>query len=78
MPSAVVVDSGPCVALFDRDDSHHKAAVEFVRRQRRRELLSTLAVVTEVMYLLDFSLQAQTDFLTWVNSGAHGAQRLPS
>ena len=69
MPNAVIIDSGPCVALFDRDDDYHKQAVEFIRRQRA-PLLSTLAVITEVMYVLDFSLQAQRDFLSWVRAGA--------
>ena len=69
MRNAVVIDSGPCVALFDRDDDYHDTAVRFIRRQQR-PLLSTLAVVTEVMYLLDFSIQSQVDFLAWVHSGA--------
>ena len=69
MPNAVVVDSGPCVALFDRDDDYHDTALRFIRRQRA-PLLSTLAVLTEVMYVLDFSLQAQVGFLSWVSSGA--------
>lgn len=69
MPNTVVVDSGPCVALFDRDDDYHQTALEFIRQQAT-PLLSTLAVITEVMYALDFSLRAQCDFLSWVHSGA--------
>ncbi len=69
MPQAVVVDSGPCVALFDRDDEYHKRAIDFIRHCHN-PLMSTLAVITEVMSVLDFSLRAQTDFLTWVKSGA--------
>jgi predicted nucleic acid-binding protein len=71
VPNAVVIDSGPCIALFDRDDDYHETAVQFIQRQRA-PLLSTVAVVTEVMYMLDFSLQAQVDFLSWVRSGAIG------
>lgn len=69
MRNAVVIDSGPCIALFDRDDDYHETAVEFIQRQRA-PMLSSLAVITEVMYVLDFSLQAQVDFLSWVQSGA--------
>lgn len=69
MPNAVVIDSGPCIALFDRNDDYHETALQFIRRQPV-PLLSTLAVITEVMYVLDFSLQAQRDFLSWVRAGA--------
>ncbi len=69
MPRRIVIDSGSCVALFDRDDDYHDAALSFVR-QTPAELVSTLAVVTEVMYVLDFSLRTQKDFLTWVKVGA--------
>ncbi len=69
MPERIVVDSGPCIALFNRDDEYHEQAVQFVRGMRA-ELVSTLAVVTEAMYVLDFSLMAQTDFLRWVRDGA--------
>ena len=57
MQDTVVVDSGPCIALFDRDDEYHQAAIDFVKHTPAR-LVSTLAVVTEVMYVLDFSLRA--------------------
>lgn len=69
MPARVVVDSGPLYAYIDRRDAHHLAAVSFLQGFRG-ELLSTLAVITEVMYLLDFSIDAQLDFLTWLRNGA--------
>ncbi len=69
MPKRVVVDSGPCIALFNRDDEYHEQALQFIR-STSAELLSTMAVVTQVMYVLDFSLQAQKDFLTWLRAGA--------
>lgn len=68
MPANVVFDSGPLVALFDRDDAHHARTVEFMRRFRGIAI-SNLAVVTEVMYLLDFSGPAQRSFLEWIQSG---------
>jgi hypothetical protein len=69
MPRRVAVDSGPLVALFDRNDDDHTKAREFIRRFRG-ELFSNVAVVTETLYLLDFSAQAQLDFLAWATSGA--------
>jgi predicted nucleic acid-binding protein len=69
MPKQVVIDTGPLVALFNRDDNFHGQALRFVQGFRG-ELLTTMAVVTEVMYLLAFSLEAQKDFLRWITDGA--------
>ena len=69
MPATVVVDSGPLVALFDKDDRFHADALRFIQQLRGRAV-SNLAVVTEVSYLLDFSRQAQLDFWQWVRNGA--------
>lgn len=63
MPS-VAVDTGPLVALFDKDDREHVAAKSFVDRTSDR-LVTNLAVITEATFLLSFSIDAQTDFLTW-------------
>jgi predicted nucleic acid-binding protein len=69
MPRRVIADSGPLVSLFDRDDEYHGRAKDFLRRFQGR-LLSNMAVVTEVMYLLDFRLEAQLGFLRWARRGA--------
>jgi uncharacterized protein len=69
MPAKAVVDSGPLVALFDGRDADHTRVVSFLAGYRGR-LHSTLAVITEVVHLLDFSHGAQHDFLTWFFSGA--------
>ncbi len=68
MPKRVVVDTGPLVALFDKSDKHHSQALTFVQVVRG-ELVSNLAVVTEVMYLLSLA-GSQRDFLRWVDAGA--------
>lgn len=60
----IVVDSGPLIALFDRSDAHHSRAVQLVKSLSGR-LVTNFAVVTEVVYMLDFSPQAQRDFLFW-------------
>lgn len=69
MPRRIVIDAGPLLALFDRDDGYHDQAIEFIKGYAG-ELITNLAVVTEVAYLLDFSVQAQSDFVRWVGSGA--------
>lgn len=60
----IVVDSGPLIALFDGSDRYHAAAVRFVE-SNREPLITNLPVVTEVVYVLDFSGEAQQDFLGW-------------
>ena len=65
----ILIDSGPLIALFDRNDKYHLASVEFIKNNNN-ELLTTLASVTETLHLLDFNRQAQIDFLGWINAGA--------
>jgi predicted nucleic acid-binding protein len=61
---SIVVDSGPLIALFDASDRYHDRAVQFVR-DLSDALVTNLPVITEVVYMLDFSAQAQRDFLYW-------------
>lgn len=68
-PRRVVVDSGPLIALFDADDAYHQAALHFVR-ETRGQLISTMSVVTEAMYVLAEGLTAQRNLLQWIQSGA--------
>lgn len=62
----IVVDSGVFIALFDKSDRYHAQAKQFIRNPQG-QLHTNLAVITEVVHLLDFSQQAQQDFLFWVN-----------
>lgn len=64
-----LIDSGPLIALFDRNDKYHLASVKFIK-DNNSELITTLASVTETLHLLDFNRSAQIDFLGWVNAGA--------
>jgi len=64
-----LIDSGPLIALFDRNDSYHIASVEFIKNNSS-ELVTTIASVTEALHLLDFNRNAQIDFLNWLNAGA--------
>lgn len=67
MPS-VAVDTGPLVALFDKDEREHATAKEFVDRTAA-SLITNVAVITEALFLLGFSTQVQTDFLEWAIAG---------
>ena len=65
----ILIDSGPLIALFDRNDKYHLASVKFIK-DNNSELVTTLASITETLHLLDFNRNAQIDFLGWVNAGA--------
>ena len=65
MPS-IVVDAGPLIALFDRDDRHHLRPVEFIRNRPLR-LITNLPVPTAATFLLRFSIAAQCDLLWWAH-----------
>jgi uncharacterized protein len=68
MLKRTVIDSGPLIALFDKDDKYHKNALEFIK-EFKGELISNHAVITEASHLLDFSVRVQVDFLRWVLNG---------
>ena len=69
MPKRAVIDSGPLIALFDRDDAFHEPVVNFLRNYVG-SLHTSVAVITEVTHLLDFDVRAQLDCLEWIRSGA--------
>lgn len=61
----IVVDSGPFIALFNGADEHHQAALRFIRAVNGT-MHTNIVILTEVVYLLDFEVRAQLDFLRWV------------
>ncbi|MDR1931709.1 MAG: PIN domain-containing protein [Spirochaetales bacterium] len=61
----ILADAGPLIALFDRDDKYHETIKQIVRSRRYR-FVTTTAVLTEVTHMLDFNVDVQVDFLTWV------------
>jgi uncharacterized protein len=74
---SILVDAGPLIALFDRDDRHHRRAVEFVRVCRSR-LITNIPVLTEATFLLRFSVEAQRDLLLWAHRSLDIDQATPS
>ena len=59
-----LVDTGAVVALVNRADRHHAAAVEWFQRFRG-QLLTTEAVITETSYVLAASPTHQRAALLW-------------
>ena len=64
-----LIDAGPLIALFDKSDDYHKSMHEFMRNYEGR-LVTSWAVVTEVLHMLDFNVQVQIDFLKWIERDA--------
>jgi hypothetical protein len=65
---STLIDAGPLIALFDKNDQYHKKSLNFMK-SFKGTLLSTWPVVTEVSHMLDFSVIAQIYFLKWVQRG---------
>ena len=53
-----ILDTGPWVALIDRSETRHGECVQWLKHFSGK-LYSTEAVLTEVLYLLNFSIKAQ-------------------
>jgi len=64
-----IIDSGPLIALFDKNDKYHNVVMAFFK-DFRGEFVTSWAVITEVTHMLNFNLQVQIDFLKWVEMGA--------
>lgn len=60
-----ILDTGPWVAFIDRSESRHLDCVRWLKDFRGR-LYTTEAVLTEVMYLLNFSTEAQLAALDFI------------
>ncbi|TGL46481.1 PIN domain-containing protein [Leptospira wolffii] len=68
MTSVALIDSGPMIALFNASDEYHKSVFKFLKSYKGG-LKTTWPVITEAVYLLSFSVSAQSDFLEWIERG---------
>ncbi|MEY5027777.1 MAG: hypothetical protein RLZ63_92 [Pseudomonadota bacterium] len=67
-----LIDSGPLLALFNRNDKWHAPCVAWLQAHPEVHLHSTWPVLTEVCALLARRIhnEAALDFLKWVQRGA--------
>jgi predicted nucleic acid-binding protein len=65
-----LIDAGPIISLFDKDDSYHKILKTYFAQNFKGHLFSTWPVITEVSHLLKFNIQVQIDFYKWIDRGA--------
>lgn len=63
-----LIDAGPIIALFDKDDKFHVRIKAFLGSYSG-VLTTTWPVLTEVMYMLDFNVKVQLAFLEWIRRG---------
>ena len=64
-----LLDTGPWAALIDKSETMHKKCFKWLQ-DFSGELYTTEAVLTEVIYLLNFSTTAQLSALDFVLKGA--------
>jgi predicted nucleic acid-binding protein len=64
----IIIDTGPLVSLFDKDDRYHGLCKDVLRRIRE-PIITNWPVLTEAMYLLNFSSLAQELCLEFIESG---------
>ncbi len=64
----ILADTGPIVALFDRDDRYHALCLQTVQ-EINEPLVTTWPVLTECFYLLGFSWEAQADLWIFLTRG---------
>ncbi len=69
----ILIDTGPLVALFDKNDACH-ALCKKELASIKEPLLTTQPVLTEVMYLLGFSSKAQDLCFSFIQSEAVGIE----
>lgn len=72
-----LIDAGPLIALFDKDDKFHERVHSFLS-EFKGHLYTTFPVLTEAMHMLSFNIQVQLDFLRWVHLGAVHIVKLES
>lgn len=68
---AILIDTGPLVALLDRSDNEHDAVVSTLDTIHD-PLVTVWPVVVEAMYLLGFSWKAQEGLWEILESGGVG------
>ncbi len=61
-PSPILIDSGILLAYYSARDDYHQSVCTFFE-QCSSDLLTTVACVTEVMYLLSRDYRTQNEFL---------------
>ncbi len=73
----ILIDAGPLIALFNKNDKYHLASIAFIRHFRG-VLWTTWPVITEASHMLDFNVKAQISLLEWIYRGGLNIVNLDS
>ena len=71
----LAVDTGPIVAIFDKNDDKHNICVETFKTIQE-PLITTWPVITEAFHLLGFSHAVQDDLWEFIERGAVSVHNL--
>ena len=63
-----LIDAGPLIALFNKNDKYHEKIKKFIKNYKGL-LTTSWPVIAEVCHMLDFNIGAQIDFLKWIKLG---------
>lgn len=64
----ILIDTGPIVAFFDKDDRYHALCIEILK-DITEPLVTTWPVLTECFYLLNFSWEVQDNLWLFIQRG---------
>ena len=71
----ILIDTGILVAFYDRKDEYHKQSLSFFSTCTS-QLITTIACVTEVMWLLAPNTKVQNEFLSALSKRAFLCEHL--
>lgn len=74
-PPLIVMDTGVIVAYYSADDKYHTEVRRFFERCTS-QVITTVACVTEAMYLLAADWRVQNQFLLHVSNGIFNCEHL--
>ena len=69
MARNTLVDAGPIIALFTRNDRHHEGVAGYLKGYHGT-LTTTWPVITEASHMLSYDVRAQLALLKWIERGA--------
>ena len=58
MLNTILIDSGPLIALFDRDDFYHNQIIDFIKNKKYK-FISTIAVLRFCIVFISYQNTAQ-------------------
>jgi len=65
---STLIDAGPIIALFNKNDKYHKVVKKFLRDYKGK-LITSWPVITEASHMLDFNVEVQIDLFKWIRLG---------